>query len=388
MSLSIHTNFANMVTQNQLSSTNKMASNAMQRLGTGLRINSAADDAAGLQIATRLQSQSNSQKTGMRNAQDAISMMQTAEGAMDEMTNIVQRMKDLATQAANGTSSEKDIAAMNAEFGELTKELKNIAGNTTFGGENLLDSKNGKFAKGEVTFQIGGADGERLTVSIGDTLKKVVGGRTLSTDELGMSKTVDDNKKAFDDASKDFNTKNDALPALQKTLADAEKALVDNTDPTKTSDLRTAVDNAKTALADPMKAAAEAKTKLDEASKTLDESTAKFMGVGEGLDSKTLEIGLKSQKHAQAAIGELESFMQDITSVRSAFGANINRLEHTVNNLSNMKENTDIAKGRIMDADFATESTNMTKNQMLMQAGMSVLTKSNEMTSMVTGLLR
>lgn len=388
MSLSIHTNFANMVTQNQLSSTNKMASNAMQRLGTGLRINSAADDAAGLQIATRLQSQSNSQKTGMRNAQDAISMMQTAEGAMDEMTNIVQRMKDLATQAANGTSSEKDIAAMNAEFGELTKELKNIAGNTTFGGENLLDSKNGKFAKGEVTFQIGGADGERLTVSIGDTLKKVVGGRTLSAAEQGMSKTVDDNKKAFDDASKDFNTKNDALPALEKTLADAEKALVDNTDPAKTTALRKAVDDAKTALTDPMKDAAEAKTKLDDASKALDESTAKFMGVGEGLDSKTLEIGLKSQKHAQAAIGELESFMQDITSVRSAFGANINRLEHTVNNLSNMKENTDIAKGRIMDADFATESTNMTKNQMLMQAGMSVLTKSNEMTSMVTGLLR
>ncbi len=180
MSLSIHTNFANMVTQNQLTSTNKMASNAMQRLGTGMRINSAADDAAGLQIATRLQSQSNSQKVGMRNAQDAISMMQTAEGAMDEMTNIVQRMKDLATQAANGTSSDKDIAAMNAEFGELTKELKNIATNTTFGGENLLDTKNGKFAKGEVTFQIGGSDSERLNLNIGDALKKVVGGATVS----------------------------------------------------------------------------------------------------------------------------------------------------------------------------------------------------------------
>nr|WP_279459881.1 flagellin [Aeromonas veronii] len=106
------------------------------------------------------------------------------------------------------------------------------------------------------------------------------------------------------------------------------------------------------------------------------------------MDSGTLKYGLQSQEHAQKAIGELESFMQDITSVRSAFGANINRLEHTVNNLSNMKENTDIAKGRIMDADFATESTNMTKNQMLMQAGMSVLGQANQMTGMVTGLLR
>lgn len=203
-----------------------------------------------------------------------------------------------------------------------------------------------------------------------------------------MSKTVDEKKTAFDSASKDFNTKNDALPALQKTLADAEKALVDNKDPAKTSDLRTAVDNAMTALKTPMKDAAEAKTALDKASNEFNDATAKFMGVGEGLDSKTLEIGLQSQKHAQAAIGELESFMQDITSVRSAFGANINRLEHTVNNLSNMKENTDIAKGRIMDADFATESTNMTKNQMLMQAGMSVLGQANQMTGMVTGLLR
>nr|WP_308218887.1 flagellin [Aeromonas veronii] len=129
-------------------------------------------------------------------------------------------------------------------------------------------------------------------------------------------------------------------------------------------------------------------TDLDTAQKNFDKATAGVMTAGSGLDSKTLEYGLKSQEHAQKAIGELESFMQDITSVRSAFGANINRLEHTVNNLSNMKENTDIAKGRIMDADFATESTNMTKNQMLMQAGMSVLGQANQMTGMVTGLLR
>ena len=388
MSLSIHTNFASMVTQNQLTTTNKLASTAMQRLGTGLRINSAADDAAGLQIATRLQSQSNSQKIGMRNAQDAISMMQTAEGAMDEMTNIVQRMKDLATQAANGTSSEKDIAAMNAEFGELTKELKNIASNTTFGGENLLDSKNGKFAKGEVTFQIGGADGERLTVSIGDTLKKVVGGRTLTAAEQGISVDVDNKKTALKTATDNFDTENNKLPGLQLKLTDAEKALLDNTDSSKTTDLQKAVTDAKGALETQEAAVVPKKTAMDEATKAFDGATAKLMTVGDGLDSETLKTGLKSQKHAQAAIGELESFMQDITSVRSAFGANINRLEHTVNNLSNMKENTDIAKGRIIDADFATESTNMTKNQMLMQAGMSVLGQANQMTGMVTGLLR
>ncbi|ATL93970.1 Lateral flagellin [Aeromonas sp. CU5] len=376
MSLSIHTNFANMVTQNQLTSTNKMASTAMQRLGTGLRINSAADDAAGLQIATRLQSQSNSQKVGMRNAQDAISMMQTAEGAMDEMTNIVQRMKDLATQAANGTSSDKDIAAMNAEFGELTKELQNIAGNTTFGGENLLDKTGGKFAKGEVTFQIGGSDTERLGLDIGDALKKVVGGTTLSAADQALVKAVDDYKTdaTAGSAAKKLADAKQTVADKQKIVDDKEKALAGSA----TQAEKDAIVTAQNAV-DPLQKA------FDDGLKPLTKAAAK---VGSGLDSQVLANGITDQESAQVAMGKMEEFMQDITSVRSSLGANINRLEHTVNNLSNMKENTDIAKGRIMDADFATESTNMTKNQMLMQAGMSVLTKSNEMTGMVTGLLR
>ncbi|MFQ1993213.1 flagellin [Aeromonas veronii] len=382
MSLSIHTNFAAMVTQNQLASTNKLASTAMQRLGTGMRINSAADDAAGLQIATRLQSQSNSQKTGMRNAQDAISMMQTAEGAMDEMTNIVQRMKDLATQAANGTSSDKDIAAMNAEFGELTKELKNIAGNTTFGGENLLDSTNGKFAKGKVTFQIGGTDKETLTVDIGETLKKVVGGAPMSTADKDALDAIAAPKKAVADAKAELQTEQDKYAPLKKKEDDAKR--IYDADPTKKGEWETAKKDA-----DAQNGVVVTKQiAVEDKQKALNDVSANAMTAGSGLDSGTLALGLQSQEHAQKAIGELESFMQDITSVRSAFGANINRLEHTVNNLSNMKENTDIAKGRIMDADFATESTNMTKNQMLMQAGMSVLGQANQMTGMVTGLLR
>jgi len=382
MGLSIHTNFASLTTQNQLNSTNKMLGTAMQRLGTGLRINSAADDAAGLQMATRLQAQSNGQKVGMRNAQDAVSMMQTGEGALDEMTNIVQRMKDLATQAANGTSSDKDIAAMNAEFGELTKELKNIAGNTTFGGENLLDSTNGKFAKGKVTFQIGGTDKETLTVDIGETLKKVVGGAPMSKVDQDALAAIAAPTKAVEDAKLALQAEKDKYAPLKKTEDDAKRLY--DADPAKKGDWETA------------KKAADAQngvvvTKqidVEDKQKALNNVSAAAMTAGSGLDSGTLTLGLQSQEHAQKAIGELESFMQDITSVRSAFGANINRLEHTVNNLSNMKENTDIAKGRIMDADFATESTNMTKNQMLMQAGMSVLGQANQMTGMVTGLLR
>ncbi|PKQ72832.1 Lateral flagellin [Aeromonas sobria] len=287
MGLSIHTNFASLTTQSQLNSTNKMLGTAMQRLGTGLRINSAADDAAGLQMATRLQSQSSGQKVGMRNAQDAVSMMQTAEGAMDEMSNIVQRMKDLATQSANGTSTADDRKAMNAEFTELRAELDNITDNTTFGGQKLL--KTGGGFQAAVTFQIGGSSGEQLV--------------------LGAS------------------------GSLATALAEVE-------------------------------------------------------GAGKGTKQTDIAKGVAAQGDATKAMTALDTFSQKIGEARSSFGANINRLEHTVNNLSNMKENTDLANGRIMDADFAQESTNMTKNQMLMQAGMSVLSNSNQMTGMVTSLLR
>ncbi|MFM4825951.1 lateral flagellin LafA [Aeromonas bivalvium] len=288
MGLSIHTNFASLTTQSQLNTTNKMLGTAMQRLGTGLRINSAADDAAGLQMATRLQAQSNGQKVGMRNAQDAVSMMQTAEGAMDEMTNIVQRMKDLATQGANGTASAEDRLAIGTEMKELTAELKNISDNTRFGGEALIGA-GGKFEAGTVTFQIGGTAAEKLDVKADTNVKAVNTAITTATTDLA---TADVAASAL--ASTDFN----------------------------------------------------------------------------------------------AQITKMEDALDAIGTARSQFGANINRLEHTVNNLSNMKENTDMANGRIMDADFAQETTNMTKNQMLMQAGMSVLSNSNQMTGMVTSLLR
>lgn len=138
MALSMHTNYASLVTQNTMNTTSGLLNTAMERLSTGYRVNSAADDAAGLQIANRLEAQTRGMSVAMRNAQDGISMMQTAEGAMDEMTNIVYRMNDLATQSLNGSNSATDRASLNKEFTQLTAELNNIVDNTKFGGQNLL----------------------------------------------------------------------------------------------------------------------------------------------------------------------------------------------------------------------------------------------------------
>ncbi|MDF2077404.1 flagellin domain-containing protein [Ectopseudomonas mendocina] len=277
MALSIHTNYSSLVTQTNLGKTNNALGTNQQRLGTGLRINSAADDAAGLQIATRLNAQSRGMDVAMRNTGDAISLLQTAEGAFNETTDILQRMKDLATQAANDTNSADDRTSLQSEFDELAKEITNIFNNTKYAGENLFT---GKLAAA-VSFQIGSSSAETLSFDV-------------STD----------------------------LGTLDTTL---------NTD--------------------------------------------------------VAALTLDTAANAGAAMTALEGALDDVGAMRASFGANINRLNHTANNLANMKDNTDMAKGRIMDADFAKESANMTKNSMLMQSGISMLKQAGQMPGMVMSLL-
>ena len=284
MALSMHTNFASLVTQNTLNNTQGMLNTSMQRLATGFRINSAADDAAGLQIANRLEVNTRGMSVAMRNAQDGISMMQTAEGAFDEMTNIAYRMNELATQSANGVNSDADRTALNAEFTELKAELKNIFDNTSFAGQKLFNGAG--FGAGAVAFQIGSESTQQLSLNVSTKITAV--------------------KTAY-------------------TTGDIDA------------------------------------------------------GIGDAAKAKAAVAKLN------APTGSLISALGD---VRAQFGANINRLEHTIVNLGNMVENTSASKGRIMDADFATETSTMTKNQMLMQAGTNVLSRTNQMPSMVMSLLR
>jgi flagellin len=278
MSLSIFTNPSAMASSNALNKSNNALSTAMERLGTGKRVNSAADDAAGLQIATRLTAQSNGMSVAQRNISDATAMLQTAEGAFDEVTNILHRMKDLSTQASNGTNSAKDIAALDGEFKQLGTELTNIMTNTSYSGEDLFGATKLGAA---VKFQIGATAAETMDVDI--------------SADLGTTST-----------------------ALQGFATGA---------------------------------------------------------------------GLADQTAANAMITTLTTTLEDVSALRSTLGANINRLGHTSANLSNMKDNTDVAIGNIMDADFAKEASSMTRNQMLSQTSMSMLKQANSMSGMVMSLL-
>jgi flagellin len=295
--LSLHTNVASLSAQNSLSRTQSSLSTSMTRLSTGYRINSAMDDAAGLQIATRLKAQTSGMSVAMRNTQNSTSMLQTADGALNEVTNILTRMKDLATQSADGSSSDDDKTAMQAEYDSLTDELSNIFSNTKFGGTKLLnitDATSKLNNAAGITFQIGADSSETMTAH-------------------------------FD-------------------------------------------------------------TELASVNTSITAAAAGFNGTTTGTAAAGSE--LTGAGTANTAIGNLSDAIDSVSTLRSKLGAVSNRLDHVYNNLSNISSNTQAATGRIMDVDFATESSSMTSNQMLMQAGTAMLKQTNSMSSMVMSLLQ
>nr|WP_314636817.1 flagellin [uncultured Janthinobacterium sp.] len=294
--LSLHTNNASLSAQNSIAKTQSQLSTSMTRLSTGYRINSAMDDAAGLQIATRLKAQTSGMTVAMSNTQNSTSMLQTAEGAFGEVTNMLVRMKDLATQAADASSNTDDQKAMQAEFDALGQELYNIMSNTTFGGSKLLGDGAGTAGSPTLsttmTFQIGASSTEKMSIDVSGGMS------TLNT--------------ALKAVSTKFSSASTTAPGAEITTGTAANAMI------KT--LADAIDN--------------------------------------------------------------------VGTVRSALGAAANRLDHINSNLSNISTNTKAATGRIMDVDFATESSNMTSSQMLLQAGTAMLKQSNSMSSMVMSLLQ
>jgi flagellin len=253
----------------------------------------------------------------MRNTQNSISMLQTAEGALDEVTNILTRMKDLATQAADGSSSATDQGAMQKEYDSLTKELTNIVSNTSFGGAKLLNNKaaDGKFAGATaIKFQIGADSSETMDFDVKPSLQ-------------AMHDAIFTAAGNFDGGDTALNT----AGATQIATAGEEIA---------------------------------------------DDQTA------------TPPSATTGATNANKTIGNLQSAIEAVSTVRSEMGAAANRLDHVYNNLANVSTNTKNATGRIMDVDFASESSSMTSNQMLMQAGTAMLKQTNSMSSMVMSLLQ
>lgn len=324
MALYVNTNVSSLNAQRQLMNSGNSLDTSFQRLSSGFRINSAKDDAAGLQISNRLTSQTNGLNQGNRNANDGISLAQTAEGALDEVTSMFQRIRTLAQQAANGSNTDEDRLAIQEEVRSLAAEVNRVAKDTTFGGSNLL---NGKY---DASFQVGA----NAVQTISFTMKRVGtssgGPNSLSTNGgftlsgiAGIASAV--------------------VGKGLTTLAAGVSAV-----------------GTPTAIG------------------ATDDFAGKF---------KAGTVSVSSQRNAQFILAGMDSLIAVVDKKRAELGAVQNRFQSTIRNQSNISENLSAANSRIKDADFAQETASLTRYQILQQASQTILSQANQRPQAALSLL-
>lgn len=284
----VNTNVNASVAQNALVRNERSMNAAMEKLSTGQRINSAGDDAAGLAISSRMTSQIRGLETGIRNANDAISMISTADGALVEVSNMLQRMRELALQASNGTTTTQDRNYLNAEYTNLLAEIERIAQNTQWNGSDILDgTANG--TSSTVAFQVGANGGQTIAVDFGD----VTNG-----------------------ASGDLHPVNSAAADISSTTT------------------------------------------------------------------------ISAMTKGASAVSAIDSAITNVNTQRATFGAAINQLTYAVDNLSNVKVEAQAAKSRVLDTDYAAETSELARTQIIQQAGTAILAQANQVAVAVLALLR
>ncbi|MGC9423173.1 flagellin [Vibrio sp.] len=379
MTINVNTNVSAMTAQRYLNKSSNDLNTSMERLSSGNRINSAKDDAAGLQISNRLTAQSRGLDVAMRNANDGISIAQTAEGAMNESTSILQRMRDLALQSANGTNSLSERQALNEEASALQDELNRIAETTSFGGRRLL---NGSF--GEASFQIGSSSGEAIIMGLtsirADDFR--MGGQSfISTEgknkDWAVPSTANDLKFEFTDKAGEPV----AIDILVKAGDDIEEVATYING--QTDQLTASVDEdgkLQIFVAEPN----------IEGNLTISGGLATELGLEGGPGKKTTvqDINITTVGGSQNAVGVIDSALKYVDSQRADLGAKQNRLNHSINNLANIQENVEASKSRIKDTDFAKETTQLTKAQILQQAGTSILAQAKQLPNSAISLLQ
>ncbi|EOV5432687.1 TPA: flagellin [Vibrio parahaemolyticus] len=376
MAITVNTYVAALVAQRHLTSATDMLNQSMERLSSGKRINSAKDDAAGLQISNRLQSQMRGLDVAVRNANDGISIMQTAEGAMNEVTNIMQRMRDLSLQSANGSNSQAERTALQEEVTALNDELNRIAETTSFGGRKLL---NGTFGKS--SFQIGAASGEAVQIEL----------KSMRTDGLDMGGF---SYVAQGRADSDWQVKenaNDLTMSFTNRSGETEKIQINAKAGDDIEELATYI-NGQT---DKVTASVNEKGQLqifmagEDTAGTISFSgdLASELGMSlKGYDAVN-NLNITTVGGAQQAVAVLDTAMKFVDSQRAELGAYQNRFNHAINNLDNIHENLAASNSRIQDTDYAKETTQMVKQQILQQVSTTILAQAKQAPNLALTLL-
>ncbi len=380
MGLSVNTNISAMNAYRNLSTTNDSMSKSLERLSSGYRINRAADDAAGLAISEGLRSQIGGISQAVRNTQDGVSVVQTAEGGLSTTTSILQRMRDLAVQSANDSNDDNSRAAINAETTALKAELTRIADKTTFNNVNLLD---GSFTGKQ--FQVGYASGDTISVDInstGVTPAKTTfanGGATATAATATFAVGSVSVTTTALTASTDANNIATQLNA-DGNFAASFTAAVDSNTGGLTITAKDAAQTGSITIGGGLGTTAGATAPTVAAAGT---ATGGF----DATDLGVAGITLATKAGANAAITAIDEAITQVSSARANLGALQNRFEHTINNLNTTNENLTASESRIRDTDMAQEMTNFTRTQVLTQAGTSMLAQANQSTQSILKLL-
>lgn len=389
----INHNMASLNTYRQLSQNNSATAKSLEKLSSGLRINRAGDDAAGLAISEKMRGQIRGLDQAQRNAQDSISMIQTAEGALNETHSILQRMRELAVQAGNGTNATSDRDEIQKEINQLTDEIDRIANTTEFNTSKLLDgSKEGlrDQIKGDITVQLNTKEDIKLT-----NTAAAAGSNITATGTIIITRTKDSSVVTAGDftigdpnglkvsaadlggalsgigvgtADFIFSGTLDNLKVGESITISFRKYEKANTDATKSMSMQIGANSGQNILIG------------------INNMKADAIGVrnaaGDALDVKS------SYENATAAVTSINNAIELVSAERSKMGAVQNRLEHTINNLGTSSENLTAAESRIRDVDMAKEMMNFTKNNILQQAATAMLAQANQQPQGVLQLLR
>jgi flagellin len=383
----INTNVMSLNAQRNLSTSGGALATALQRLSSGLRINSAKDDAAGLAIAERFTTQIRGLNQAARNANDGISLAQTGEGALAEITNNLQRIRELAVQSANSTNSASDREALNQEVEQRLAEIERVASQTSFNGQKILD---GSF--GTAAFQVGANAGETISIGLNTSMKKdAIGQVAVATG------TVDVTDPDGDPDTDDFVSADAPLAIVDDdfTIAVGDGDAVQLTgDYESVQDLVDAI-NSKVSGAS---AWIDADNHVVIASSedltivTANDAATLLAGVADAAVADDTDfltaISVETAGDANNTIVRVDAALTSVSSLRSTLGAIQNRFESTITNLTTAAENLTASRSRIQDADFAQETAALTRAQILQQAGTAILAQANAVPQNVLSLLR
>lgn len=380
----INSNSAAMLTANSINQNERMMTSTMERLSTGKRINSAADDAAGLAIATKMTAQVRGLDQAGRNANNATSMIQLADGSAEQISNILQRMREIVVQAADGSNSATDVSVLNVEFKEAAAEVDRIVDSTEFNGKKLLDGSAGG-TDSSVTFQIGANAAQTLTVDFSD-FNLAAGGTEQSVSTVyNDGDGTDPGTNAYDTTGITFYA-GDVVKVGEYSYtvqtSDAAAEVTIGLNAAAGTDYAVSLDTDTIIFTAPNNS---------DGVENLGAMT--FVGgpMGEDLSGyKTTGMlsTLNGGTSYDVTLTALDTAIEGVATQRATFGATMNRLEYAVDNLASASLATATARGRIEDANYATETTSLARSQIIQQAGTAMLAQANQKAQSVLSLLQ